>query len=177
MAHSVFCATFAACLSLLSPLIGIANAQTDDHFRRQPAETGAAVAAFGVDTYPQGPLEIVEVTQIRQAYGRHRFAVTARNKSPEPIASYVIVGLVVLSDGTVKATQPLPAVKNLKAGQSRRQEFDLRVAVLGVPDRLAFAVSEVQHKPVGDPWTITSPSIGSATFPRWTAYSVRDLHS
>ena len=158
MAPYLFAPVVAASLLLMSPLVGVASAQMDDQFRRQAAETGGVVQAFGVDSYPEGPVQIVDVAQIRQAYGRHRFAVTARNRSSEPIASYVLVGTVVSSDGTVKATQALPPIRNLKAGQSRRQEFDLRVAVLSVSDRLVFAVSEVQRLS-GDPWKVSEADL------------------
>ena len=137
-----------------------ALAQMDDHFRRQPAETGGHLQAFGVDVYPDGPIAIEQVNQIRQAYGRHRFAVNVKNRSSSPVVSYALVGVVVGSDGSVKAVQPLPPIKNLKPGQSRRQEFDLRSAVLGLSDTLAFAVSEVQSG--ADAWKVTDADLKAA---------------
>ena len=158
MTRMCFVVSLAGLLLTASPVVRSATAQMDDHFRRQPAETGGVIQAFGVDTHPDGPLEIVDVMQIRQAHGRHRFAVTIRNRSSEPVASYVVIGAVVSSDGSIKATQPLPPVKNLKAGQSRRQEFDLRVTVLSLSDRLAFALSEV-HRASGEPWKLSDEDL------------------
>jgi hypothetical protein len=154
MKRTPFVGVVAVFVVLVGPFVKIAHAQMDDRFRRQEAETGGVVRAFGVDTRPEGPLEIVDVTQIRQAYGNHRFAIVVRNRSSEPVASYTVTGLVVSGDGGVRATQPLAPVKNLKPGQSRRQEFDRRVAVLSLSDRLAFAVSEVKPA-TGEPWKIS----------------------
>lgn len=122
-----------------------ARAQMDDHFRRQPAEQDGGLApAFAVDANTSGPVVINQVEQIRQAYGAPRFAVHAKNRSAGAVPSCVVTAFVVGGDGRVKATQRMNAVKNLKAGQVRRQELTLRAAVLGVADVLVFAVTEVQ---------------------------------
>ncbi len=128
------------------------RAQMDDHFRRQPAEQDGGLAkAFAVDAHPGGPVAIDRVEQIRQSYGAPRFAVHARNRSAGLVPSFVVTAFVVGGNGRVKATQRLNAVKNLKAGQERRQELTLRAAVPGIADVLVFAVTEVQPAD-GDPW-------------------------
>lgn len=153
---------FCRALVLNSLVVALGAApQMDDRFRRQQAETGGRLQAFAVDVYPSGPIEIEQVEQIRQAYGRHRFAVTVKNRSAQAITSCVLVGLVVASDGSIKATQPLPPIKNLKSGHSRRQETELRVAVLGLSDLFVFAASEVQ--PAGaEVWKIADADLRAA---------------
>lgn len=129
-----------------------ARAQMDDHFRRQPAEQDGGLAqAFAVDAHTAGPVVIDRVEQIRQAYGVPRFAAHARNRSTGLVPSFVVTAFVVGGDGRVKATQRMNAVKNLKAGQERRQELTLRAAVLGIADVLVFAVTEVEPAN-GDSW-------------------------
>jgi hypothetical protein len=138
-----------------------AQAQMDDHFRRQPAEEDGGLAqAFAIDADESGPVAIDQVEQIRQAYGRPRFAVHAQNRSTTTVPSFVVTAFVVGGDGRVKAAQRMSPMKNLRAGQVRRQEFDLRTAVLGLADLLVFAVTDVQ------------PANGSA----WTA-AEEELHA
>lgn len=131
-------------LLVLAPALP-AHAQMDDHLRRQPAEQDGGLArAFAVDANTSGPVAIDRVEQIRQAYGTPRFAVHAKNRSAGVVSSFVVTAFVVGGDGRVKATQRMNPVKNLRAGQVRRQDFTLRGAVLGVADLLVFAVTDVE---------------------------------
>ena len=135
---------FSALLLVLAAAPG-AQAQMDDHFRRAPAEQDGGLAhAFAIDSNAAGPIAIERVERARQAYGDPRFAVHARNRSGGVVPSFVVTAFVVGGDGRVKASQRMSAVKNLRGGQMRRQEFSLRSAVLAPSDLLVFAVTDVQ---------------------------------
>lgn len=120
-----------------------ASAQVDDRVSRLGLERNAARRVFAVDMRRDSPVEVYQVEEVRQQLPPHRYAVRARNRTADAIASFTIAAVVVASDGTAKAFQPLPAVKNLKPNQARRQETAIQVAVLGVTDRVAFVVTEV----------------------------------
>lgn len=91
-----------------------AFAQVDDRLSRQGLERNAARRVFAVDSRPDSPVELYQVEEVRQQLPPHRYAVRARNRSAGAIASVTIAAVVVASDGTAKAFQRLPVVKNLK---------------------------------------------------------------
>ena len=107
--------------------------------------------AFAVGVGAKLPVAITGIEEIRRPDGRARFAVAVKNLTNEAVPSYQVSAAVVSSDGKVKAWQPLEPIKELKAGQSRRQEVLVRVAVPALTDYVAFAVSEVQPT-AGDSW-------------------------
>jgi hypothetical protein len=107
--------------------------------------------AFAVGVGAKLPIAITGIEEIRRPDGRARFAVAVKNLSDEAVASYQLSAAVVGSDGKVKAWQPLEPIKELKAGQSRRQEILVRVAVPALTDYIAFAVSGVQPAS-GEAW-------------------------
>jgi hypothetical protein len=107
--------------------------------------------AFAVGVGAKLPVAITGIEEIRRPDGRARFAVAVKNLSGEAVSSYQVSVAVIGSDGKVKAWQPLEPIKELKPGQSRRQEILVRVAVPALTDYIAFAVSEVQPAS-GDPW-------------------------
>lgn len=120
-----------------------ASAQIDDRVSREGLERRAARRVFAVPTPADAPIEVYQVEEVRQQLPPHLYAVRVRNRSAAAVASYTIAAVVVGNDGSTRAIQRLPAVKNLKPGQARRQETAIRVAVLGVPDRVAFVAVEV----------------------------------
>lgn len=120
-----------------------ASAQIDDRVSREGLERSAARRVFAVPPPADVPIDLVRVEEVRQQLPPHLYAVRVRNRSATTVASYTIAAVVVGHDGTARAIQRLPAVKNLKAGQARRQETAIRVAILGVPDRVAFVAVEV----------------------------------
>jgi hypothetical protein len=107
--------------------------------------------AFAVGVGTRLPVAITGIEEIRRPDGRARFAVAVKNVSNEAVPSYQVSAAVVGSDGKVKAWQPLDPIKELKPGQSRRQEVLVRVAVPALTDYIAFAVSELQPAS-GEPW-------------------------
>jgi hypothetical protein len=107
--------------------------------------------AFAVGVGAKLPVAITGIEEIRRPDGRARFAVAVKNVSNEAVPSYQVSAAVVSSDGKVKAWQLLEAIKELKPGQSRRQEILVRVAVPALTDYIAFAVSELQPAS-GEPW-------------------------
>lgn len=135
-----------------------AAAQIDDRVSRLGLERGAAQRVFAVDMRRDSPVELYQVEEVRQQLPPHRYAVRARNRSADAIASYTIAAVVVGSDGTAKAFQPLPAVKNLKPRQARRQEIGIQVAVLNVTDRVAFVVTGVTGVD-GQSWTASDEDL------------------
>jgi hypothetical protein len=141
IARTQWIAGFAALASVL--VAAPATAQIDDRVSRLGLERSAARRVFSVAMRPDSPVELYQVEEVRQQLPPHRYAVRARNRSADPIASYTSAAVVVGSDGTAKAFQPLPPVRNLKPNQARRQEIAIKVAVLNVTDRVAFVVTEV----------------------------------
>lgn len=130
-----------------------ALAQFDPH-RMDAIEAQAMLRngrAFAVGVGAKLPVAITGIEEIRRPDGRARFAVAVKNLSMDPVSSYQVSAAVVGSDGKVKAWQPLDPIKELKPGQSRRQEVLVRVAVPALTDYIAFAVSEVQPAS-GDAW-------------------------
>jgi hypothetical protein len=122
--------------------------------------------AFAVGVGAKLPVAIVGIHELRQPDGRARFAVTVKNVSQEPVPAYTVSAAVVGNDGKVKAWQPLAPVKQLKPGQSRRQELTVRVAVPALTDYIAFAVAEVEPAS-GEAWkavpTDLEEAIGKAS--------------
>lgn len=130
-----------------------APAQIDDRLSAHAdAVRGASWRVFGVDVDPSRPLAIDAVEEVRQQRPPSNYAVLATNRSEAPIESYVVAAVVVSSDGAVKAVQQLPAIKNLRPGQARRQETPIRVAILSVTDRVAFVPYRITAG--GETWTV-----------------------
>ena len=144
-------------LALLS-IAANAAAQVDDRVSREGLERNAAKRVFAVDVRRDSPVELYQVEEVRQQLPPHRYAVRARNRSADVLASVAIAAVVVASDGTAKAFQPLPVVKNLKPNQARREEAAIRVAVLGVTDRIAFVVTGVTSAD-GQSWTASDEEL------------------
>lgn len=115
---------------------------------------------FAVETYPGGPVEIEAVEEVPQQLPPSHFAVRARSRFPFPIAEYRLAAIVVGADGTVKAIQTFPRVKNLKPGQGRRQQEQIRVAVMGVTDRVAFALYDVTTE--AEAWVVPNQALRDA---------------
>lgn len=117
--------------------------------------------AFAVGVGAKLPVTIVGIQELRQPDGRARFAVTVKNMSDEAVPAYGVSAAVVGNDGTVRAWQPLDKVKQLRPGQSRRQEVTVRVAVPALTDYIAFAIAELES-PSGDPWKASQPDLEQA---------------
>jgi hypothetical protein len=54
-----------------------------------------------------------------------------------------LAAAIVTGDGSVKAVQRLPAIRNLKPNQANRLEMRVTVTVLTPTDRVVFYVSEM----------------------------------
>lgn len=153
-----------ACLSLfgwflLTPYL--ASAQVDDRLLNLAANVnGASWRVFGVDADPTRPVTIAAVQEVKQQRPPSNYAVLATNRSDVPVDAYVVAALVVSSAGDVKAIQELPAIKNLKPGQTRRQETPVRAAVLSVTDRVAFVLYKVTSR--GQTWTVSDADMRAA---------------
>lgn len=138
-----------------------AVAQVDDRLlARADTVRGASWRVFGVDVDPSRPLAIDGVEEVRQQRPPSNYAVLAKNRSGAVIESYIVAAVVVASDGSVKQVQQLPAIKNLRPGQSRRQETPIRVAVLSVSDRVAFVPYRITAG--GDTWTVSDADMRAA---------------
>jgi hypothetical protein len=150
------------CVVLVILLIP-AVAQFDTH-RMEAIESQAMLRqgrAFAVGVGAKLPVTIVGIEEIRRPDGRARFAVAVKNMSDAPVPSYTVGAALVNSDGTVKAWQPLEVVKELKPGQTRRQEILVRVAVPAHTDLLAFAVRELEPA-AGEPWKADDSALANA---------------
>lgn len=134
-----------------------ASAQIDPSLRALSEPQRVSARVFAVETYPGGPVEIEAVEEVKQMLPPSHFAVRARNRSGFPIKEYRLAALVVAADGTVKAIQTLPRVKNLKPGDARRQQEQIRVAVMGVTDRVAFVLYDVTTD--DDTWAVPNQEL------------------
>lgn len=107
---------------------------------------GATWRVFGVDSYPDGPVKIVQVSEVRQQNPPSTWSVFVTNRAFMPINSLTMAAAVVDVTGKVKATQPLAAIKNLKPQQVIRKEIPVRVTVLAPTDRVVFYVREIKSE-------------------------------
>lgn len=107
---------------------------------------GATWRVFGVDSYPGGPVKIVQVAEIRQQNPPSTWSVHVTNRALMPVNSLTLAAAVVDVKGTVKATQPLAEIKNLKPQQVIRKEIPVRVTVIAPTDRVVFFVKEIKSE-------------------------------
>ena len=106
---------------------------------------GANWRIFAVDVFPQGPIAITQVDEVRQQNPPSRWAVFAGNRELMPVASFTLAAAVVDITGKIKATQVLPAIRNLTPQQVQRREIGLR-AIVAPTDRVVFYVNEVKSE-------------------------------
>jgi hypothetical protein len=104
---------------------------------------GANWRVFAVDSFPEGPIVITQVEEVRQQNPPSTWGIYVGNGSRLPVASLTMAAAVVDVNGKVKATQPLPAIKNLKPQQVVRKEVRIRVTVIAPTDRVVFFVKDV----------------------------------
>ena len=104
---------------------------------------GSSWRVFAVDSFPNGPVVFTRVVEVRQQNPPSTWAVFVGNDLLSTIASVTVAAAVVDVNGKVKATQVLPAIKNLKGQQVLRKELRIRVTVLAPTDRVVFFVKEV----------------------------------
>ena len=125
----------------------------DDIFRRANPDEMTSKALV-LDVHPEWPILVVGTVEQRQInLGRPVYAVVARNRSLDPVRAYTLAAVIVGTDGTAKAVQRLATVKNLQAGQERRQNVEIRAAIPSISDRIIFLVAEVEPSE-GERWTL-----------------------
>jgi len=110
---------------------------------------GASWRVFAVDSHPGGPIAIVQVGEIRQHNPPSSWSVHVASRGSMPLASVSLAAAVVDVSGQIKATQPLPAIKNLKPGQVQRREILIRTTVIAPTDRVVFFLNELKSE-LGD---------------------------
>jgi hypothetical protein len=120
---------------------------------------GSSWRVFAVDSYAGGPLAITEVAELRQQNPPSLWAASVKNRSSEALASFTLAAAIVAADGTVKAIQRLPAIKNLKPNQASRRELRVTATVLTPTDRVVFFVSDVSHG--SDAWKAEEAEVGA----------------
>jgi len=121
---------------------------------------GTSGRVFAIDSHPACPLAITQVEEIRQHNPPNTWGVFVRNHSAAPVTSFTLAAAIVTGDGTVKAIQPLPAVKNLKPQQNVRQELRIRVTVLMPTDRVVFFVDDVLSD--AEMWKANRSAVGAS---------------
>ena len=87
---------------------------------------GATWRVFGIDAYPDGPVKIVRVAEVRQQNPPSTWSVHVTNHALMPVNSLTLAAAVVDIKGEVKATQPLAAIKNLRVFSVRRARASCR---------------------------------------------------
>jgi hypothetical protein len=130
----------------------------DDIFRRNNPDDMTSKALV-LDVHPEWPILVVGTVEQRQInLGRPVYAVLARNRSLDPVRSYTLAAVIVGTDGTTKAVQRLAAVKNLKAGQERKQDTQIRAAMPSISDRIIFLVIEIEQGE-GERWALDDDAL------------------
>jgi hypothetical protein len=104
---------------------------------------GASWRVFAVDSHRGGPVAITEVEELRQQNPPSKWAISIRSRATEPVAFVGLAAAIVTGDGSGKAVQRLPAIRNLKPDQANRLEMRVTVTVLTPTDRVVFYVSEI----------------------------------
>ena len=133
------------------------TAQVDDRMAR--INEGGSPRVFAVDTAPVNTVTLGRATEVRQERPPHNYAVLVRNLAGEPASAVTVTLAVVLSDGSVKAFQDVPAIKNLKLGQTRRLETRVRGAVLSPTDRIVFVVKTLQLDGGSPLWQVNTEDL------------------
>lgn len=121
---------------------------------------GASWRVFGVEVDPSRPVGIAAVEEVRQRNPPSHYAVSATNRSGAQIDAYVVAAAIVTADGSVRAIQELPTVKNLKPGQTRRQQTPIRIAILSESERVAFVPLRIVIG--GETWTVGDADLRAA---------------
>jgi len=104
---------------------------------------GSNWKVFAVNSFPEGPIVINRVEEVKQQNPPSTWGVYVGNGSLLPVASLTMAAAVVDVNGKVKATQPIPAIKNLKSQQVVRKEVRIRVTVLAPTDRVVFFLKDL----------------------------------
>ena len=148
-------------LAMLLALAAQLTNQTPSDARSNQFEDpkGSSWRVFAVDSYAGGPLAITEVAELRQQNPPSLWAVSVKNRSSEQLASFTLAAAIVAGDGTVKAIQRLPAIKNVKPNQAARRELRVTATVLTPTDRVVFFVSDVSHG--SDAWKAEEAEVGA----------------
>ncbi|MBY0497062.1 MAG: hypothetical protein K2Y23_22900 [Cyanobacteria bacterium] len=120
---------------------------------------GATWRVFSVDAYPEGPVQIVRVAEIRQQNPPSTWSVHVTNRGLMPVNSLSLAAAVIDVNGKVKATQSLAAIRNLKPRQVIRKEMPVRVTVIAPTDRVVFYVKEITSE-TGD-WKSIDAEVAS----------------
>ena len=130
----------------------------DDIFRRVNPDDMTSKALV-LDVHPEWPILVIGTVEQRQInLGRPVYAVVARNRSLDPVRSYTLAAVIVGADGTAKAVQRLATVKNLKGGQERKQNTEIRAAIPSISDRIIFLVAEVEATE-GERWALDDAAL------------------
>lgn len=120
---------------------------------------GMSWRVFAVDSNPGGPVAIAQVEEVRQQNPPSSWAFHVASRALMPLQSITIGAAVVDVNGKVKATQTLPAIKNLKPGQSQRRETKIRVTVIAPTDRVVFFLKAIKSE-LGD-WSAVDADVAS----------------
>ena len=105
---------------------------------------GANWRVFSVNSFPDRSLVITQVEEVRQQNPPSTWGVYVGNADLLPVASLTLAAAVVDVNGKVKATQNLPAIKNLKPQQVIRKEIPIRITIVAPTDRVVFYIREVK---------------------------------
>jgi hypothetical protein len=133
---------------------------SDARMTQFDAETkGTSWRVFAVNALPEAPIAIVQVEEVRQQNPPSTWGVSIVSRAPMPVETVAVVAAVVDVTGSVKAMQPLPAVKNIKPGSVQRRETRIRVTQIAPTDRVVFFVKDVSGE-VGE-WKAEDGSVAA----------------
>lgn len=107
---------------------------------------GANWKVFAVNAFPEGPIVINQVEEVKQQNPPSTWGIYFGNRELHTVNTLTMAAAVVDVGGNVKATQLLPAIKNLKPQQVLRKEVRIRVTVLAPTDRVVFFLKELKSE-------------------------------
>lgn len=107
---------------------------------------GASWRVFTVRSFPDAPLLINHVEEVRQQNPPSTWGVYIGNLDYLPVVSATVAAAVVDIKGNVKATQVLPVLRNIKPQQVVRKEIPIRVTIVAPTDRVVFYLKEIKSE-------------------------------
>jgi hypothetical protein len=155
---------------LLTLMVAVSSAQTgpggspiggamDDHFRRDAARgEGRPSRAFAFAVEAEAAAVIERVDEQRQLRGNPRFVLTVKSQAAATVPAVEVLAIVVAERGAVTAVQPVPAITDLRRGDTVRREVDLRGVTLGPTDHIAFVIAAIERGP-GDRWHVDEATL------------------
>lgn len=130
---------------IMDPTSNVLN-PGDPRLRQFDEASGTTWQVFAVNSFPEGPIVISRVEEVKQQNPPSTWGVYVGNGGLLPVSSLTMAAAVVDVNGKVKGTQVIPVIKNIKPQQLVRKEVRIRVTVFAPTDRVVFFVREMKSE-------------------------------